>query len=104
MKLSRRHNFPPFPLCEVSVPSPAPLLKQLRAKALQGDGDPTFANILGHNKTRKVLLDGFRAVSNAISNLEGSLGSSFVAIQSPLGDEGQRSRDQLAEFHRSFEG
>jgi len=66
----RKHNFPEFPIIKTMLPNIESQLKEFKRVVRFGITNYEFASIYEHRKTRKVLIDSFNNLAEALNNIE----------------------------------
>lgn len=87
MLSSRKHTFPTFPANMRAIQDVSPVVNELRRIVRLGQTNFQFANIWEHRKTRGVLIAGFRTLSEAINNLEGTIEYSISNLQQSVSSD-----------------
>lgn len=97
------HNFPPLTIQQGSVPDPCRIADRLRLLARKGQKDFEFATICEHRKTQKVILEGFRTLGEAISNLGLTISESFSHATKAIEETSDRHLEEQARLRGAFE-
>jgi hypothetical protein len=103
MLSGRIHTFPVLGITSSTLPDPSAALTELQRVLRAGQTNFEFATIWEHRKTREVLIEGFRNLGEAVSNLQfgiqGAVDELRGAVSSDMAkllEEQVRTRDTSA--------
>lgn len=102
MLFGRTHNFPALDIRSQDIPSPAQQTERLRQLVRSGQRDFEFATIWEHRKTQKIMLEGFRTVGEAISNVGLMVGDSLSRLNITLEEISGQQLDEQVRLRESF--
>jgi hypothetical protein len=97
------HNFPLLTIGADSLPNPARQAERLRQLVRMGQKDFEFATIWEHRKTQKVIIEGFRTLGEAISNLSVVVDDSFSLATRTIEETASKQREEQVRLRESFD-
>jgi hypothetical protein len=90
----KAHNFPSFLPDQEPFPDPTPLIENLNKTSRLGLTNYQFANIWEQRRTQKTIVEGFRTLGDAISNMADSLCCSIGELRSAISSDNARIVEQ----------
>jgi hypothetical protein len=97
------HNFPPLTIQPGNVPHPGRQTDKLRQFVRKGQTDFEFATIWEHRKTQRVIVEGFRTLGEAVSNLGFTIDDSFSRATKAITESFDRQREEQVRLRETFE-